>query len=68
MLGWRRIWTMLFLVVGCIGSGLGHAHADTAPQVDVVLLVDQSGSMGGAPFGMPSSVVEIQQACGLRPR
>lgn len=67
MLGWRRIWTMLFLVVGCIGSGLGHAHADTAPQVDVVLLVDQSGSMGGAPFGMPSSVVETpNDPAGLR--
>ena len=35
------------------GEGL-----DPAQPVDVLLLVDQSGSMGGAPFGMPASVVE----------
>lgn len=31
---------------------------ETSQPVDVLLLVDQSGSMGGAPFGMPASVVE----------
>ena len=41
--------------------------AEPPPQVDVLLLVDQSGSMGGAAFGMPSSVVQTpNDPAGLR--
>ena len=53
--------TALFILLAAFGGVVAStrpADAESAPQaIDVLLLVDQSGSMGGERFGMPSSVV-----------
>ena len=56
------------MLFGSMWFGVTVVGAEPAPpQVDVLLLVDQSGSMGGAPFGMPSSVVTTpNDPAGLR--
>ena len=55
---WRAPLCMVFAVVWILFAVPLPASAESAPQaIDILLLVDQSGSMGGERFGMPSSVV-----------
>ena len=65
-----RCWCVLAItfIASSIGLLPEVARADVAPpQVDLLLLVDQSGSMGGVPFGMPADVVTTpNDPAGLR--
>lgn len=55
-----RLMACMGLALVLFQVGLAVASADTIPNgVDVLMLVDQSGSMGGAPYGVPASVVPI---------
>ena len=57
-----RVQAMLCVVFALVCCQFSSAiiTADTIPTgVDVLMLVDQSGSMGGVPYGVPSSVVPI---------